>query len=231
MHKDHLKAAILLKLGGFGLLKIKFYISNFNIWLTLIFSIGLYRIVWISFLRIQLVDIKSLIAFSSVAHIGIGLVVFMSKTFLGEFCFLLILVRHGFSSSLIFFQRNLLYQKIHSRRLLISKGISNWGGLILIYWRIRGLGIIGAPPLFNLWVEIRRFIAIQSIYSISIKFLFWRAFFTGAYCLVVIRIPYQSQHFSLRNSKIYTNRFNLIHLFSFTYFLIFFTFCISSMVI
>merc|ERR1712141_506213 len=86
-------AAILLKLGGFGVV------------------------------CLNQLDIKVIIAYSSVAHMGLVIGRFLYLTAIGFSGGLILIVVHGLSSSAIFFGGNTLYMRRFSRRLLLTKGI------------------------------------------------------------------------------------------------------------
>ena len=191
-------AAVLLKLGGYGVLKGNITLVS----LSRVRRVGLaaaamWRIVFISLSCTQAVDVKVLIALSSVAHIGAGLLALLTGFELREIVFLLVLVRHGFSSSVIFFQRFMFYKNSSTRSLLLNKSlVSIRGGFILI-WIISCLGMLGAPPTFNLWVEILVFSLRVAVISSSTKLLFWAALITGAYAFICARVLNSANYFFL----------------------------------
>lgn len=122
-------AGILLKLGGFGVIKLKnglLFPSTAGLVILRVRAWGLF---YTRGLCIQLVDTKVLIAFSSVSHIGVGLIAGLRGTGLGLSAMLIVLVAHGLRSSVIFYQRFLFYQKVNSRSLLLSKRGAFVGGM------------------------------------------------------------------------------------------------------
>jgi NADH-ubiquinone oxidoreductase chain 4 len=77
----------------------------------------------VSLICLRQIDLKALVAYSSVAHISLvigGLIVFMSWGW--GFSYTLI-IAHGLCSSGLFFLVNLFYERLGSRRLVINKGI------------------------------------------------------------------------------------------------------------
>jgi len=97
-------AGVLLKLGGYGLIRSLFYFKISFYYLSILFMIlgligGLYR----RFLCIIQVDLKRLIAYSSVVHIGLRICGLMRLTKIGYIGALIIIVGHALCSSLIFF--------------------------------------------------------------------------------------------------------------------------------
>jgi len=114
-------AAILLKLGGFGVIQVRTY---FFLKRKLIFlRIGCWGMLIISFICIQSLDLKVLIAFSSVAHISLGILRRFILISIGKLICLFSISVHRFSSSIIFFQRFLIYKKSNSRRLVLNKNL------------------------------------------------------------------------------------------------------------
>merc|ERR1712087_891351 len=113
--------AFLVKLGGYGLFRISIIFFNFYIYIFCI-SISLTRAAIIGVLCVQHIDIKVIIAYSSIAHIGIVITSLLYGRSLRTLGGIGIIIRHGISSSRIFFGRNIFYLRSISRSLLINKG-------------------------------------------------------------------------------------------------------------
>ena len=217
-------AAILLKLGGFGLVKIKRFVR-----INLFISSGLSSVrVW-SFLLVralctQTTDIKVLIAFSSVAHMAFILLLLRRGPSNSIACLYLVLVSHGISSSGGFFYSFLIYKVRQTRSILLNKGRRISSGLSLVFWGLICVGIIGGPPSFNLWVEICSFIVLIPQLSAGVKLLFWGALLGGAYSFFLIASPisYNGQFLFWR--KKIRPQADLIHLIQVSYTLIRFSF-------
>lgn len=117
-----LLAAILLKLGGYGLIRV-LILTTRTVIIRIIISISLTGRALIGFICVQQLDIKVIIAYSSVAHMGLvirRLLYLTSYRIIGA---ILLIVAHGLRSSAIFFGGNLLYLRSFSRRILLRKGI------------------------------------------------------------------------------------------------------------
>jgi NADH-ubiquinone oxidoreductase chain 4 len=71
-------------------------------------------------------DLKALIAYSSVAHMGIVLAGLMTLTIWGISGSYTLIIAHGLCSSGLFCLANISYERIGSRRLLINKGLLNF---------------------------------------------------------------------------------------------------------
>jgi len=190
-------AGVLLKLGGYGLVRVLPIFSYFNknlswVWIRVSVVGG----VIVSIICMRQVDIKALIAYSSVAHIGLvlcGLVVFGWWGLNGA---VIVIIGHGLCSSGLFCLANIVYERIRRRRLLISKGLLNFIPRIGLWWFLLRAGNMAAPPTLNLLGEVRlilRVVAWSKIRIISIAFL---SFFRAAYTLYIYSLSQHGKFFS-----------------------------------
>lgn len=115
-------AAVLLKLGGYGLTRVIPAIRPSS-YLNFILSISLRGSAVIGFICINQLDIKVIIAYSSVAHIGLVIGGLLYLNIIGLSGAIILIVAHGIRSSVIFFGGNIMYTRRFSRRLLLTKGI------------------------------------------------------------------------------------------------------------
>merc|ERR1711974_592406 len=101
----------------------------------------------------QTLDLKVLIAFTSVGHMALVVIGAALGTHLIATVSVLVLLRHGFSSSLGFFMAFVLYKLTGSRSLLINKSLIGAARLLIGLWVFIVLALIGCPPAINVWVE------------------------------------------------------------------------------
>lgn len=117
-------AGVLLKLGGYGLIRfgpLIFPLENF--YKSIIISSSL---LGASFTRIRCIrqkDIKALIAYSSVAHIGLVIASILIFKHTRNHAAIILIVSHGLTSSALFLLVTILYQNNHSRNIIIFKGL------------------------------------------------------------------------------------------------------------
>ena len=149
-------AGVLLKLGGYGLLRIGCYISiGWNgIIYEILMVIGLWGGILTRFLCLRQIDIKALVAYSSIGHIRLVLGGCLSNCRWGWQAAVIIIVAHGLCSSGLFAFCIFRYQLTQSRSLLISKGILSIAPILSIWWFLLSTVNIGAPPSLNLIREI-----------------------------------------------------------------------------
>jgi len=177
-------AAILLKLGGYGVCRILLIFPNKIISISsTIISISLTGAIITRIICLRQPDLKSLIAYSSVGHIGLIISGTISISSWGISGTLIIIIAHGLCSSAIFSLANINYEILHTRRIFLIKGILIFLPSLTIWWFIFTAFNIAAPPSINL---LREIILITAALSFSIYYMLFLAiitFLTGAYSL------------------------------------------------
>lgn len=148
-------AAILLKLGGYGLFRAyQFFNLYTNTIFTVVFSLAIWGGVLTRIVCFRQVDFKSLIAYSSIGHISLMLAGALSNCSWGWNGGLVLIISHGFCSSALFALANYTYEKTHTRSLFLTKGILLLIPVLSIWWFIFCVINIAAPPSINLLGEI-----------------------------------------------------------------------------
>lgn len=177
-------AGILLKLGGFGLIQISkiFNLSgDKNVFLVFLLSISIWGALLARIQCIRQNDIKSFVAYSSVAHIALVIVGILVDQNWGIVSAIITIFAHAFSSSALFCLTYFTYKKVNSRNINYIKGILTVFPILALAWFVLCRVNIAAPPTLNLIGEI---FIISSIRSISIIFIFIIAlliFFSALY--------------------------------------------------
>ena len=119
-------AGLLLKVGTFGMLRFMFPgLNYYNLALSCgVFALAVFSIFYASLIAIRQLDMKKIIAYSSVAHMGLVIIGLFSLTFLGFVGSYFTMISHGVVASALFFLVGVLYERYHTRNL------SYYGGLI-----------------------------------------------------------------------------------------------------
>nr|QUO98733.1 NADH dehydrogenase subunit 4 [Pseudolimnophila brunneinota] len=177
-------AGILLKLGGYGLLRIfpviqKLGMFNNFLWM----SISLVGGVLVSFICLRQTDLKSLIAYSSVVHMGIVLGGLLTLSYWGICGSYTLMIAHGLCSSGLFCLANIVYERVGSRSLLINKGLMNFMPSMALWWFLLCSANMAAPPTLNLLGEISLLNSIVMWSWVSMISLSLISFFGAAYTL------------------------------------------------
>lgn len=148
-------AAILLKLGGYGLLRLISFTSPPNFATApLITAVALWGATVTRLICVRQPDIKSLIAYSSVRHIGLLTAGLINQSFWGWTGTLAIIIAHGLSSSGLFALANISYEITKTRSIVLSKGILSLAPIFSIFWFLLTIANIAAPPSLNLVREL-----------------------------------------------------------------------------
>nr|AGC81803.1 NADH dehydrogenase subunit 4 [Cordulia aenea] len=177
-------AGVLLKLGGYGLLRVfsfMYYLGvKFNfMWM----GISLLGGVIVSLICLCQVDLKSLIAYSSVAHMGIVLAGTMTLSYWGLIGSYTLMIAHGLCSSGMFCLANISYERLSSRSFFINKGLINLMPSMCLWWFLLSSANMAAPPTMNLLGEISLLNSIVSWSWVSMFALAFLSFFSAAYTL------------------------------------------------
>lgn len=179
-------AAVLLKLGGYGL--IRFIplclnkINNINIWLIRISLLGA-TATRINCIRQK--DLKSLIAYSSVSHIALVLIGLFSINLIGLQGAIIIIIAHGLASSALFLLVNDIYIKFSTRNIISFKGITSTIPNISFWWFIFIAINISAPPSINIIGEIFLISSIINWNYLSIIIIFIISLVTASFSLII----------------------------------------------
>jgi len=193
-------AAILLKLGGYGLARISIFFQNIVIFSsTILITISIIGAIITRFICMRQPDLKSLIAYSSVGHIGLILTGILSNSSWGITGRLIIIVAHGLRSSALFIIANLSYEITHTRSMFLTKGLITINPIITMWWFLFTAANIAAPPSINLLREITLITTTLTKSIIFTPLLALVSFLTAIYSL---HIYTTTQHGQISN---YTN--------------------------
>jgi NADH-ubiquinone oxidoreductase chain 4 len=116
-------AGVLLKLGGYGLLRVFPCLVSFSGFSFVWVSVRLVGGVLVSLICIRQTDLKSLIAYSSVAHMGIVVGGIITMNYWGACGSFVLIIAHGLCSSGLFCLANISYERLGRRSLLIGHGM------------------------------------------------------------------------------------------------------------
>ncbi len=184
-----LLAGVLLKMGGYGI--IRFCLTLFpdasHFFAPYISVLSVIAIIWASLIALAQTDIKKLIAYSSIAHMGIvtlGIFTFKPDALIGS---IIQMISHGLISAALFFGVGMLYDRFHTRE------ISHYGGLLKIMpgfslmFIIFSFASIGLPFTSGFVGEILVLIDSFSVRPIITAFACLGMIFGASYMLNLVR--------------------------------------------
>nr|YP_010002935.1 NADH dehydrogenase subunit 4 [Gonocephalum sp. MT-2015-Zz052324]ANT72392.1 NADH dehydrogenase subunit 4 [Gonocephalum sp. MT-2015-Zz052324] len=177
-------AGIMLKLGGYGMMRLMVIFTLLGMQVNIFFiSISLVGGFYVSLICLRQSDMKSLIAYSSVSHMGLVLAGVMTLNYWGLSGSLAMMVAHGLCSSGLFCLANISYERLMSRSLYINKGLINLMPSLSLMWFLLVSSNMAAPPSLNLLGEIMLINSILSFSSLNMFFLMLISFFSAVYSL------------------------------------------------
>lgn len=164
-------AAIMLKLGGYGFLRFSLpivpdashYLAEMMIVLSLI------AVVYIGLIALMQADMKKLIAYSSIAHMGFVTLGFFLFNAYGIEGAMVQMISHGFISGAMFLCVGVLYDRLHSRQIADYGGVVNKMPVFAAFFMLFAMANAGLPGTSGFVGE---FMVIMG----SVKVNFWYAF-------------------------------------------------------
>jgi NADH-quinone oxidoreductase subunit M len=140
-------AAILLKMGGYGFLRFSlpmFPLASHD-FAPLIFSLSVIAIIYTSLVALMQDDIKKLIAYSSVAHMGFVTMGIFAGTMQGVAGGVFQMVSHGIVSGALFLCVGIVYDRMHTREIAAYGGLVNRMPLYALVFMVFTLANVGLP--------------------------------------------------------------------------------------
>ena len=206
-------AGILLKLGGYGIIRIiVILMESIHKYSSFFISFRIWGGLMIRFSCLNQLDIKIIVAFSSISHIRLLIGGLFRINKVGLCGAIIIIIAHGLTSSGLFFLVNIFYNRTHSRSLIFNKGLINISpNLSIISFLIISSGM-ASPPTLNL---LREFLL-----SFSLLYYYHR-FIIILFFILIIRVCYSIYWYSFNlHGKLFTGMFFFKKVFILEFFLI-----------
>ena len=185
-------AAIMLKLGAFGFLRFSLPIAPdaAHEYSGFIIALSLIAVLYIGLVALVQTDMKKLVAYSSIAHMGFVTLGFFIFNPLGVSGAIVQMISHGFVSGAMFLCIGVLYDRMHSRDIAAYGGVANtmpkFAGFALLF-AMANCGLPGTAGFVGEWMVILG----------AVKFNFWIALlaattlvFGAAYTLWMVKRVY-----------------------------------------
>jgi NADH-quinone oxidoreductase subunit M len=161
-------AAIMLKLGAYGFLRFSMPIAPdaSREWAWLIIGLSLTAVIYVGLVALVQQDMKKLVAYSSVAHMGFVTLGFFIFNDLGVSGGIVQMIAHGFVSGAMFLCIGVLYDRVHSREIASYGGVVNTMpkfAAFALFFAMANCGLPGTAGFVGEWMVILG----------AVKFNFW----------------------------------------------------------
>ncbi|MEO5698318.1 MAG: NADH-quinone oxidoreductase subunit M [Burkholderiaceae bacterium] len=185
-------AAIMLKLGAYGFLRFSLPIAPdaSHHWSGFMIALSLIAVIYIGFVALVQQDMKKLVAYSSVAHMGFVTLGFFLFNELGMAGGIVQMISHGFVSGAMFLCIGVLYDRVHSREIAAYGGVTNTMpkfASFAVLFAMANAGLPGTAGFVGEWMVILG----------AVKTNFWLGFaaattlvFGAAYTLWMVKRVY-----------------------------------------
>jgi len=187
-------AAVVLKLRAYAFFRLNFLIFELNFKVKeFFFSFLLYGAILASIICLFQGDIKALVAYSSIRHMGIMISGFFAQNLISLQGVWVIVLAHGFGSSALFYLANFNYEQNLRRQVVLNRGQGQNFIWMRIFWCLFLFINFSIPPFLNLIGEVEVLVIL-----ISVNFqYFWVASFliilVAAFCVYAFRTIIQGK--------------------------------------
>jgi NADH-quinone oxidoreductase subunit M len=161
-------AGVLMKIGAFGVLRLGMYIcpEGWRFWAPLMALLAVVGIVYGVFVGLRQTDLKYVIGYSSVSHMGIVGLGLSTVTVDGLNGAVFQMFAHGVMTALFFSAVGYIYDRTHTKAIAELGGLSRTMPVASSYFILAALTGVGVPCLASFWAELTVFISAFKVYPV-----------------------------------------------------------------
>ena len=163
-----INAGVLKKIGGYALIRIGFFILPLGakFWAPVIAVLAMINVIYASYIALAQRDIKYMIAYSSVSHMGYVLLGFAALNVVSVSGAVAYMVAHGIMLALFFSQIGYIYDKTDLRSIGDLWGLAHHRPHITVGFMLAGLCSLGLPGLIGFIPEFTIFVGVMEVYPV-----------------------------------------------------------------
>jgi len=155
-----LHAGVLMKLGAFGIIRVGMLLlpEGLDHWALVLFIMATINVLYGAFSAMAQTDLKYVIGYSSVSHMGYVLMGIATLEHIGVTGAVLQMFSHGVMTALFFVLVGAIYDRAHTRDSVVLNGLAKRMGITAIFFAFAGLASLGLPGLSGFVAELLVFI-------------------------------------------------------------------------
>ncbi|MEX0785010.1 MAG: NADH-quinone oxidoreductase subunit M [Dehalococcoidia bacterium] len=190
-------AGVLLKMGGYGMLRILIGImpdtaQDFAVWMA---SFAAVSIIYGAIITLRQTDLKRLIAYSSVSHMGYVLLGIAALGEVGMTGATLQMFSHGVITGLLFVMVGLIYDRAHTRNIDELSGLAHVTPIIAVAMVMAGLASLGLPAMSGFVAEVTVFFGAAGRFAVPTMLGVIGILLTAGYVLwMLLRVMFGPQN-------------------------------------
>ena len=180
-----LHAGVLMKLGAYGIIRVgmTLFPDGTQDWQVPLIALGTINVVYGAMAAMAQRDLKYVIGYSSVSHMGFVLIGLATLDRVGVAGAVLQMFSHGIMTALFFALVGIIYDRTHTRDISVFQGLSKRMGLTAVFFAVAGLTSLGLPGLSGFVAELMVFIGAFRTYPVVGVFAIFGAALTAVYIL------------------------------------------------
>lgn len=178
-------AGVLKKIGGYGLIRLGLLVLPFGakFWAPLIAGLAMINVLYAAYIAIVQKDLKYIIGYSSVSHMGYVLLGFAALNVVSITGAVANMVAHGIMAALFFSQIGYIYERTHLRSIPELAGLAHHLPRLTVGFMLAGLASVGLPGLIEFVPEFTIFVGTLSVYPVCAVLAIAGIVFTALYIL------------------------------------------------